>query len=52
LRGAVKKDVAPGSAAEVAVKEKIKMVSCARLLSQAILSINTGTSVSNLFAVK
>mmetsp|Transcript_2624 Transcript_2624/g.5883 ORF Transcript_2624/g.5883 Transcript_2624/m.5883 type:complete len:386 (+) Transcript_2624:111-1268(+) len=48
----MKQNVAPGSMAEKAVKEKIKLVSCARLLSQAILSINTGTSVSNLFAVK
>lgn len=34
-----------------AVKDKIKIVSCARLLAQAIVSINSGQSVSSLFAV-
>jgi len=34
-----------------AIKEKIKIVSCARLLAQAIVSINSGQSVSSLFAV-
>jgi hypothetical protein len=34
-----------------AVQDKIKIVSCARLLAQAIVSINSGQSVSSLFAV-
>jgi len=47
----ISKDVEEGSPAAFALKEKIKVVSCARLLAQAILSINCGTSVSSLFAV-
>jgi len=45
----IRHDYAPGSAAETAVRDKIKIVSCARLLAQAIVSINSGQSVSSLF---
>mmetsp|Transcript_28493 Transcript_28493/g.57900 ORF Transcript_28493/g.57900 Transcript_28493/m.57900 type:complete len:349 (-) Transcript_28493:87-1133(-) len=45
-------DVPEGSDAHKALKDKIKPVSCAGLLGRAIRSINSGTSVSNLFAVK
>eukprot|EP00286_Rhodomonas_abbreviata_P009431 CAMPEP_0181326990 /NCGR_PEP_ID=MMETSP1101-20121128/21828_1 /TAXON_ID=46948 /ORGANISM="Rhodomonas abbreviata, Strain Caron Lab Isolate" /LENGTH=348 /DNA_ID=CAMNT_0023435551 /DNA_START=40 /DNA_END=1086 /DNA_ORIENTATION=- len=41
-----------GSPAHTALKSKIHVVSCAALLGRAIRSINSGTSVSNLFAVK
>lgn len=43
---------AEGSPAWIAIKHKIRVVSCAKLLSTAIKSINSGTSVSSLFAVR
>eukprot|EP00291_Cryptomonas_curvata_P008010 CAMPEP_0172183670 /NCGR_PEP_ID=MMETSP1050-20130122/19121_1 /TAXON_ID=233186 /ORGANISM="Cryptomonas curvata, Strain CCAP979/52" /LENGTH=348 /DNA_ID=CAMNT_0012857327 /DNA_START=9 /DNA_END=1055 /DNA_ORIENTATION=- len=47
----IRRDFPAGSDAERALRDKIKVVSCARLLAEAIRSIHVGTSVSSLFSV-